>query len=94
MLPAQISMVVECGPGVAKSRIFDKEHSYTSLGIYEGRPLAIGGNNNNNRYFETIFNDGLWKDLGNVYVGGTSRLYWYSTVTTNGFLYIFGMFKI
>ena len=69
----------------------NKEHYLTSLGIYEGRPMAIGGESTGNRFVETIFNDGQWKDLGNVYVGGTDKLCDYSTVTTNGYLFIFGI---
>ena len=54
--------------------------------------MAIGGWDGNNRFVETLFEDGKWGELYNVYVGGTKALYLYSTVTTNGYLYIFGMF--
>ena len=55
--------------------------------------MAIGGVTTGNRYVERFSEDGNWNEIGTVNVGGTDKLYGYSTVTTNGYLYIFGKFN-
>ena len=52
--------------------------------------MAIGGFNAGNRAVETVLNNGRWAELGYVYVGSWKRLFDYSTVTINDYLYIFG----
>ena len=56
--------------------------------------MAIGGFNAGNRAVETVLNNGRWAELGYVYVGSSKALYYYSTVTINDYLYIFGTLLI
>ena len=61
------------------------EHGETSLGIYDGRPMAIG--DYNHRIVETTLEDGRWDRFGSIIIGSTDGLYRYSTVTINQLLY-------
>ena len=66
------------------------QHVWTSLGVYDGSPFALGGSNPNNKEVEH-FTDS-WRSLGQFpfvseYIKG------YSTVTVKNVLYIFGKFN-
>ena len=62
-------------------------HYYTSLGVYDGSPFALGGYNPNNKEVEH-FKDS-WTSIGQ-FPFVSEYIDWYSTVTLNNVLYIFG----
>ena len=70
-------------------------HTYTSLGVYDGSPFALGGccfdwENNKVEHFTDS-----WRSLGQFPFGYRyNRYIWaYSTVTVKNVLYIFGKFN-
>ena len=82
------------GQSVEKFPYSIREHQATSLGIYDGRPMAIGGVGYFNRFVETVFDDGKWSEIGRVNVGRIRELHGYSTVTIDEYLYVFGNYTI
>ena len=61
-------------------------HQYSSLGVFDNKPVAIGGQKSVD---VEIFESDGWSITGTVPVFGTSY-YYFSTVTMNGVLYTFG----
>ena len=67
-------------------------HWLASLGIYRGRPMAMGGYSiPDNRDVESTLQTGEWYPLTKVVLGNVEKgFYDYSTVTIEDYLYTFG----
>ena len=66
------------------------DHSYSSLGRFNNTPIAVAGSRN--RKVEELKN-GVWRTLDDFLLV-EKKIYYYSMVTLNDALYLFGTFSL